>query len=362
METQIRFKSPFSQLIQTLIEASLYKRLDGDVECQVCFRRCRIRRGGLGFCYVRKNVDGKLYSLNYGRLIAENLDPIEKKPLFHFYPGSTAYSIATVGCNYRCCFCCNSDISQSKEISGRDRTPEQVVRDAAKLGATSISYTYTEPTMNIEFVAETAKLAHKKGMKNTMVTNGSMTAEALDFVHPHLDAATVDLKGNGNKQFYLQKMGVPSTDHIFQTLKGMKEKGVHVEVTDLIVPKYGESTQDLIKLVGWVRDELGPFVPFHLLRFFPSYKMFDVPATPLKLIEEGLEIAKKEGLRYVYAGNVPGHKTESTYCHNCGKLLISRHGMFVDAVNLTEDNSCPDCGTAIPIVGNPTVSSASILY
>lgn len=345
-----------------MIEASLYVRSDDEVECQVCFRRCRIRPGSLGFCGVRKNVGGKLYSLNYGKLIAENIDPIEKKPLFHFYPGSTAYSIATVGCNYQCQFCCNWSISQSKEIVGRERTPEQVVQEAVRLGATSVSYTYTEPTINIEFVARTAKLAHGKGVKNTVVTNGSMTPEALQFVHPYLDAATVDFKGHGNREFYLKKMGVPSTDHIYETLKGMKRKGIHVEVTDLIVPKYGESVRDLADLARWVVNELGPETPFHLLRFFPSYKMLDVPATPLKLIEEGLKIAKGEGLRYVYAGNVPGHKTESTYCPNCGELLISRHGFFVDSVNLSEDNSCPKCGRSIPIVGTPTASPMSAIY
>jgi len=345
-----------------LIEASLYTRSDTEVECRVCFRRCKIRPGSLGFCGVRKNVNGRLYSLNYGKLIAENLDPIEKKPLFHFYPGSTAYSVATVGCNYRCCFCCNSSISQSSEVTGRERTPEQVVESALHAGAASVSYTYTEPTINIEFVAKTAKLAHEKGIKNTIVTNGSMTPEALDFVHPYLDAATVDFKGNGNKEFYLKKMGVQSTDHIYETLTGMKKKGIHVEVTDLIVPKYGESVGDLTDLVRWIVDELGHETPFHLLRFFPSYLMFDVPATPLRLVEEGLEVARKEGLEYAYAGNVPGHRTESTYCPNCGELLISRHGFFVDSVKLTDDNSCPKCGRSIPVVGTPTASPMSALY
>jgi len=311
---------------------------------------------------VRKNIEGKLYSLNYGKLIAENLDPIEKKPLFHFHPGSTAYSVATVGCNYRCAFCCNFDISQREEISGRDRTPEQVVDDALKLGARSISYTYTEPTINIEFARDTSKLAHQKGIRNTFVTNGSMTMEALDLMSPYLDAATVDFKGHGNKDLYLKKMGVPSTDHVFEALAGMKKKGVHIEITDLIIPRYGESVADLGKLVQWIRDELGPLVPFHVLRFFPSHRMNDVPPTELKLIESAIDIAKRGGLRYVYAGNVPGHRTESTFCHGCGELLISRHGFFVDSVNLASDNKCPNCGTSIPIVGASVRSPVSMMY
>jgi len=345
-----------------LTEASLYARLDGDVQCNACFRRCRIKPSDLGFCRVRKNLNGKLYSLVYGKLIAENLDPIEKKPLFHFYPGSSAYSIATVGCNYRCAFCCNVDISQSKDISGVDRTPDEVVEAALRLGARSISYTYTEPTINIEFARDTAKLANQKGIKNTFVTNGSMTSEALDFMAPYLDAATVDFKGHGNEEFYLKWMAVKGTDHVYEALLGMKKRGVHVEVTDLVVPKYGESQRDLLKLVRWVRDELGPYTPFHVLRFFPAARMMGVPSTPLNAIERALETAKDEGLMYVYAGNLPGHRTESTYCHNCGELVVSRHGFFVDSVKLTEDNKCPKCATPVPIVGRPIPSPVSSLY
>ncbi len=337
-------------------EARLYRGLDGDVECNLCFRRCRISSGNLGFCQVRKNIGGKLYSMVYGKIIAEHVDPIEKKPLYHFHPGSTSYSIATVGCNYRCSFCCNWEISQEKQITGAERTPEQVVAGALQNKTQSISYTYTEPTINMEFAFDTARLANERGLKNTFVTNGSMTLQAVDYISHYLDAATVDFKGHANKEFHVKKMGVPSPDHIFEALTQMKKKGVHVEITDLIVPKEGDSESDLRKLARWIVDNLGPDTPFHLLRFFPNYRMGNGSMTPARSIDRAIEIATEEGLEYTYSGNIPGHEKENTYCPRCRKLLILRHGFYVSEVNLTPDNRCPGCGNRIPIVGSATIS------
>ncbi|MGB9895936.1 MAG: AmmeMemoRadiSam system radical SAM enzyme, partial [Thermoproteota archaeon] len=331
------------------------------VRCNACFRKCTISEGKLGFCRVKKNINGKLYSLVYGKLVAENLDPIEKKPLFHFWPGGTAYSIATVGCNYRCAFCCNWDISQEREIIGNNRTPEEVVDQARKYKATAISYTYTEPTINLEFAYDTSKVANQYGIKNTFVTNGSMSIEAIDLISKYLDAATVDFKGNANKNFYLKRMAVPGVDHIFEGLLALKEKKVHTEITNLVVPKEGDSLEDLKTLVKWVVNNLGPDVPFHVLRFFPNYLMNDVPPTPVETIEKSIKLAKDLGLRYVYAGNLPGHRSENTYCPNCGALLIERNGFFVTKVNLTQDNRCPKCGEKIPIVGEAKVSNFSFI-
>ncbi len=338
----------------------LYKGLNGEVQCQLCFRRCKIGPGKLGLCFVRKNVDGKLYSLVYGKIIAEHVDPIEKKPLYHFYPGSTSYSIATVGCNYRCAFCCNWDISQQREVAGRDRTPEQIVRSALHNNTMSISYTYTEPTINMEFALDTAKLARKDGLKNTFVTNGSMTPEAIEVIGPYLDAATVDFKGHANREFHIKRMGVPSPDHIFQALLELKRRGVHLEITDLIVPKEGDSETDLKNLVKWIVDNLGPDTPFHLLRFFPNYTMTDALQTPVSTVEKAIAIATEAGLNYAYSGNIPGHDRENTYCPRCKQLLIFRQGFYVSEVNLTNDNRCPRCGNKIPIVGSAMQSPMTL--
>ena len=339
-------------------EAFLYDKLENKVvRCNACFRKCVISEGKLGFCMVKKNIDGKLYSLVYGKLIAENLDPIEKKPLFHFWPGSTAYSIATVGCNYRCQFCCNWDISQEKEIIGNNRTPEDVVNQARRYKALAISYTYTEPTINLEFAYDTSKLANQYGIKNTFVTNGSMSPEAIELISKYLDAATVDFKGNANKIFYLKRMSVPSANHIFEALLALKEKHVHIEITNLVVPKEGDSLEDLKVLIRWIVENLGLEVPLHILRFFPNYMMSDVPPTPVETIEKSIKLAKELGLRYVYAGNLPGHESENTYCPSCGTPLIERNGFFINKVNLTKDSRCPNCGEKIPIVGQAKASS-----
>lgn len=333
-------------------EAMLWKNLEDDkVLCHLCYRKCLIPKGMVGVCKVRKNIDGKLYSLVYGKLTSMNVDPIEKKPLFHFHPGSEVLSISTVGCNFQCMFCCNWVISQEEEILGKSTTPEEVVNYALKYGADGISYTYNEPTVFFEFAYDTAKLAKKHGLFNTFVTNGYMTIEAVDIISSYLDAATVDFKASGDPKFHRKFMSVGNIEPVFDTLREMKKKEIFIEITDLIVPKYGDNMEYVRKLAKFTVENLGPEIPFHLIRFFPSYLMTDLPSTPVETLEKAARIAKDEGLHYVYIGNAPGHPLENTYCPNCNKLLIQRYGFEIIKWDLTEDNRCPTCKTKINVKG-----------
>ena len=334
--------------------AKHWRRVKGKkVVCTLCYKRCPIANGGYGACGVRYNHEGTLYTLVYGLLTAANVDPIEKKPLMHFMPGSSVMSISTAGCNFMCKFCQNWTISQSRrsDVYGEFFTPEQVVEMAKKYGADGISYTYNEPTIFYEFMLDTAKLAKREGLFNTMVTNGYMTIEALDELAPYMDAATVDFKGAGNKEFYRRFMGVHDPEPIYGTLIEMKRRGIFIEVTNLVVPRYGDSPEDLRKLARWVVENLGPETPFHLLRFYPHFMMQDLPPTPISTLERLADIAKSEGLHYIYLGNIPGHKYESTYCPKCGRLVIRRYGFDISEWKLTEDNRCPYCGYRLNIVG-----------
>ena len=333
-----------------LKEAFLYQKLEGDaVKCNLCARRCIIPDGARGFCYVRENRKGTLYSLVYGKVIAAHVDPIEKKPLYHFHPTATVFSIATIGCNFRCSFCDNWLISQRKEIEGEDMLPEEVIRQAKATKSDGISYTYTEPTIFMEFAYDTAKLARSEGLFNTFVTNGYMTPEAVDLMSPYLDAATVDFKGSGDPHFYKKYSAVQSVEPIYEALKSMKEKKIFVEITDLIVPEVGDSPEQLRKLARWIVDNLGPETPIHLLRFHPDYMATDLRYTPTATLEKLREVAVSEGLYYVYLGNVPGHKYENTYCPSCGALLIERYGFYVSLMRI-KDGKCPKCGFKVNVV------------
>lgn len=329
-----------------------YQLSDGSVECNLCHRRCRIPKDSVGFCGVRKNINGILHTLVYGKAIAANVDPIEKKPLFHYYPGSAVMSIATIGCNFRCKFCDNWVISQSKEIEGFDLPPEKVVSASIKYGCHGVSYTYTEPTIFFEYAYDTAKLAQEKGLFNTFVTNGYMTPEAVKTISLYLNAATVDFKGSGAPHFYKQFMSVPDPEPIFETLKEMKRCGIFVEVTNLMVTKYGDSLEDLRGLALRIVEVLGRDTPFHILRFHPDYQLLDAPSTPIQILEKAAEVAMDAGLKYVYIGNVPGHRFEHTYCPNCREVLVERFSFDVLKWRLTADNSCPKCGEKINIVGS----------
>ena len=337
--------------------AKFWRRMDkGKVQCYLCYKKCPIASEGFGACGVRYNSGGTLYTLVYGLLTAANLDPIEKKPLYHFRPGTSVYSISTAGCNFMCRFCQNWTISQSRrdEVFGEYFTPEKVVDLARRRGADGISYTYNEPTVFYEFMYDTARLAKKEGLFNTMVTNGYMTCDALDELSPYMDAATVDFKGAGNKRFYQKFMGVHDPEPTFTTLLEMKRKGIFIEVTNLVVPRYGDDPNDMRRLARWVVENLGPETPFHVLRFYPHYLMTDLPATPVETLERLARVALGEGLKHVYLGNVPGHQLEHTYCPRCGYPLVKRFGFDIVEWNLAEGNRCPKCGYRVNIVGEFT--------
>jgi len=343
-----------SKAQKELYEAMLWEKERNGIRCLLCARRCFIPKDKRGFCQVRINKDNKLYTLNYGKLIAVNVDPIEKKPLFHFYPGSTSLSIAAQGCNFRCQFCDNWEISQTvngeaQKTEGKDYTPEEIVKLAEKNKCKAVSYTYTEPTIFFEFAFKTAKLAHRVNMLNTFVTNGYMTDETVKKISKYLDAATVDFKASADPEFYKNFMSVPDVEPIFDSLKRMKKQRTFIEITNLIVPQLGDNVDRCRKLAERITTELGSDIPFHILQFHPSYKLLELPSTPVSTLEKCVQEARRAGLKYVYLGNVPGHTDENTYCYNCGELLIKRTGFIVENLNLVGDR-CPNCGFKINVL------------
>ncbi len=338
--------------MSALHEALLYeKQEDNKVKCLLCARRCLISDGAKGFCLVRKNEGGTLFSLNYGKVVSACIDPISKKPLSHFHPGALVMSIAATGCNFCCQFCDNWMISQEKEISGKNFPPEDVVKLARERNCQGISYTYTEPTIYMEYALDTAKIAHQTGLFNTFVTNGYMTPEAVRLIAPFLDAATVDFKAGGDPNFYKTFSAVPKVSPIYDALKELKLHGVHIEITNLVIPKIGDDIGKIKDMATWIKDYLGRDTPFHLLRFHPDYKMTTTPATPVETLEHAYMTCKDVGLNYVYLGNVPGHPSENTYCPNCNETVIKRYSFEITRWNLTKDMRCPVCGQYIPIKG-----------
>jgi pyruvate formate lyase activating enzyme len=334
-------------------EAMFYESMpENRVRCNLCNHRCKIHEGKRGICGVRENRNGKLYSLVYGKIVAEHIDPIEKKPLFNFLPGSKAFSLGTVGCNFHCKHCQNADISQyphehGGEIAGQDRLPEQIVAAVKAVGCETIAFTYTEPTIFYEFVYETAILAQKEGMKNLFVSNGYMTPESARQIGPHLDAINIDLKAFTD-QFYKEICG-GRLKPVLETIRLMKELGVWVEVTTLIIPGLNDGDRELRDIAGFVKN-IGPEIPWHVTQFYPTYKIVDKPRTPVETLRRAREIGMKEGLHYVYEGNVPGEGGENTYCHACGARLIERHGLEL-MENRSRNGRCPECGIKIDGVG-----------
>ncbi|MBN2203378.1 MAG: AmmeMemoRadiSam system radical SAM enzyme [Candidatus Aenigmarchaeota archaeon] len=331
-------------------EALFFEKKGNNVKCSLCARNCIIPDGKSGFCRVRKNINGKLYSLVYGRVCAASIDPIEKKPLYMFDPGSKALSISTVGCNFKCDFCCNFELSCASNMAGDETSPQAVVEMAKRSNVQGIAYTYNEPTVFFEFALDIAKIAKKHGLYNIFVTNGYTSTKAIDMIAPYLDAATVDFKGSANPEFYKKFCSVPNVQPIFDALLAYKKNSVHVEITNLIVPNVDEDKKDFKKLCEWIVKNMGPKTPFHILRFYPSYKMSDRKETDVKILEECYKMAKEIGLEYVYLGNVSGHKYENTYCHNCGKMVIERTISGVIKF-LLKDNSCPFCKEKLPVNG-----------
>lgn len=334
-------------------EAMLYEKLEEQkVRCQVCAHRCTIQEGKRGVCQVRENRQGELVSLVYGQAISQAVDPVEKKPLFHFYPGTTAFSVATVGCNFRCDFCQNAEISQMPRdegrIIGRYISPEQLVAAAKRYGCRSIAYTYTEPTIAFEYTYDTAKVAQRQDVKNIYVTNGYMTAEMLHAFHPYMDAANVDLKAFTD-EFYRRICGA-RLQPVLDSLKLMKALGTWVEVTTLVIPTLNDSEEELRDIATFIAQELGVDTPWHVSRFHPMYRMQDKPSTPLATLQRAHEIGLEAGLRYVYQGNVPGRGGEDTYCPGCQRPVIRRFGFSV-LENRAPDGKCAYCGTVIAGVG-----------
>jgi len=327
-------------------EALLYtKETEDRVRCGLCAHRCLIGPGGArGICGVRENRGGMLFSLVYGSIVAENVDPVEKKPLFHFIPGSRSYSIAAVGCNFRCDFCQNHEISQMPgergRIAGHPRTPAQIVESALESGAKSISYTFTEPTVYFEFALDTARIARKKGLRNVFVTNGYMTGEMLQRIAPLLDAANVDLKAFSD-EFYRRLCGATLMP-VLENLRMMKELGIWVEVTTLLVPYLNDSDEELRQIAAFIVS-LGSETPWHISRFYPRYRMAASPPTPAAAILKAAQIGRSSGLKYVYGGNMPGDTGENTFCSRCGRLLVGRYGFSLQRLDL-KDSACPHCG------------------
>ena len=328
-------------------EAMFYEKLDEKkVRCYLCAHHCLIKEDKRGICYVRQNQGGTLYSLVYGKVISMNVDPIEKKPLFHFLPASTSLSIATVGCNFRCEHCQNFEISQypkeHEDIAGRSVTPEDVVEAAAVSGCESISYTYTEPTIFFEFAYECAKLARQRGIKNIFVSNGYTSPEATRTIAPYLDGNNIDLKGSDD--FYKKICGA-RLEPVRETIRLMKGLGVWVEVTTLIIPDYNDSDEDLREIAEFI-GSVDTSIPWHVTQFYPTYKLTDKPRTPIKTLQRAREIGFQAGLKYVYEGNVPGEGGENTYCPNCKETLISRFGFHIGAMKMLR-SKCLKCGAQI---------------
>jgi len=334
-------------------EAMLYEHLDNKrVHCYLCSHHCRISEGKTGVCQVRVNRGGTLYTLVYGQSISHQVDPIEKKPLFHFHPGTSSFSVATVGCNFRCRFCQNWVISQmlndGGSLVGEPLLPREMVSQAKKAGCPSISFTYTEPTIFFEYAYESARQAHNAGIKNVFVTNGYMTAEALETIKPYLDAANVDLKGF-TESFYRHTVGARLSP-VLDSLKLMKKLGIWVEVTTLIVPGMNDSNEEISAAASFVAKELGVDTPWHLSRFYPAYKLTDVAPTPVETLRRASRIGREAGLHYVYEGNVPGSSGENTLCPQCGHTLIARHGFSILKYDI-DQGKCSKCGKEIAGVG-----------
>ena len=328
-------------------EAMFYEKLDDKkVRCYLCAHQCTVSDRKRGMCGVRENMDGTFYSLVYGKLISMNIDPIEKKPLFHFCPASHSMSIATAGCNFKCLHCQNFDISQypteHADIPGQYVTPEQVVTAAEEAGCKSISYTYTEPTIFFEFAYDCARLAREKGIKNVFVSNGYTGPEAVRTIAPFLDGNNIDLKGDN--EFYKNVCGA-KLQPVLNTIKLMHDLGVWVEITTLIIPGHNDSEESLGGIIDFIKS-VDRSIPWHVTQFSPTYELTDRPRTPLASLRRAREMGIISGLKYVYEGNVPGEGTENTYCHNCGELLVERFGYSISH-NRIKDEKCFNCLTNI---------------
>lgn len=336
-----------------MFEAYLYEKLDKKlVQCKTCPHFCLIALNKRGVCGCRENRSGKLYALNYAKAIACHIDPIEKKPLFHFFPGTESFSIATVGCNLSCKNCQNWEISQSpkpkKQILGQDLPPQKIVEMTLQNNLSSISYTYTEPTIFLEYALETMKLAKKAGLKNIWVTNGYTSKQAFELIYPYLDAANVDLKSFSD-EFYIQNCRA-RLQPVLDTLKRIKAKKIWLEITTLVIPTLSDLAEMFRDIAKFIKKELGPETPWHVSQFSGkiSWKLQNLPDTSLQTLKTAYRIGKEIGLKYVYTGNVPGLPSEDTYCPKCGTLAINRLGYAIKRYD--QAGRCSKCGKGLNLI------------
>jgi pyruvate formate lyase activating enzyme len=327
-------------------EAMFYKKFkDGNVQCFLCAHKCFIEDGNYGFCGVRRNIEGTVYSEVYGKVIAKSIDPIEKKPLYHFLPGTSSYSIATVGCNFKCGFCQNWQISQASmkenNMPGEYIEPKRIVEEAKLRGCKSIAYTYTEPTIFFEYAYDISKLAKENSLYNIFVTNGYMTKDALIKIKPYLDACNVDLKFFNEESY--KNICKASLKPVLESIENMKKLGIWIEITTLIIPGVNDSEKELKNIANFIKS-VGKETPWHISKFHPDYNFIDNKSTPIKTLKEAERIAKDVGLKYIYLGNVP--QETNTFCPKCKKILIKREGYDILS-NMRENGKCPNCNTII---------------
>lgn len=330
-------------------EAMFYeKHADGSVQCGICPRQCVVGDLGRGFCDVRENVKGTYYSIVYGRVCTYHVDPIEKKPLFHFLPGTTAFSLATVGCNLDCRFCQNWEISQEKpeNVQASSLSPEDVAAGSMGAKAPTIAFTYSEPTVWYEYVLDISRRARELGLRSVMISNGYMRRDPMLLLAKELDAIKVDLKAY-SQDFY-EKICNAELQPVLDTIVTVKKSGTWLEIVYLVIPTLNDSEKDIDAMAKWVMGNVGADVPVHFTRFYPTYKLTNLPPTSVSAVERARQIAMARGLKYVYVGNVPsGHPGESTYCPKCGQVVVGRAGFTIQALNLA-GGKCSKCGTPIP--------------
>jgi len=327
-------------------EGLLQEKVNGKGRCLTCERRCEIAEGGLGWCRTRQNEGGTLYTLIYGNVSSLSANPIEKKPLYHFYPGSVALTAGSWSCNFNCPWCQNWDISKSPPRPGRYTSPEDFIAETARRDCQGTSISFNEPTLSLEWSLDVFKLARQRGLYNTYVTNGYMTPEALELlIEAGLDAMNVDIKGDAAA---VKKHCGTDVEKVWRNCREAKKAGVHIEVTTLVIPTVNDDEEVLRGIARRVREELGADTPWHCSGYYPAYK-FTAPPTPLQTLERAHDIGGEEGLDFVYVGNVLGHRYENTYCPGCGELLVRRWGLSVVRYRL-KDNKCPHCRRTIPVI------------
>ncbi len=323
---------------------------DDKIKCLLCPRECIISEGKTGFCRVRKNINGRLVSLVYNKPCSIAFDPIEKKPLFHFAPGTSCLSFSTVGCNLDCKFCQNWEISHPESVFGEYVTPEEIIEMVLERNLPGIAYTYTEPAVFYEYALDVMKLAKKHGLYNVWVSNGYINPEPAKKISKYLHAINVDMKGD--IKFYQELCGIPNEEPVKKALKIYKEAGVWIEITNLIIPGYNDKDEEIKKLVDWISKNLGKKTPLHFSRFYPQFKLAHIEPTPVETLERAAEIAEKMGMKYVYIGNVYLHPKESTYCPKCGSIVIKRTGYSVEYVK----TKCDNCGEKINLAGTEWIN------